>query len=191
MAARLLPPHRFVCLTDRPQALTGVTTIMVDPLPEGMYGWWRKVELFNPRHPLGGRLLYLDLDVLIVSDMRRVLEFPASFALAPDGAPNFKPRDRNVVHKYNSSVMVWNGGEQSRLYSEWSPKVAERLWGDQDWIGEKATNAIAMPIEWFPRLSQVSQTDPPDIAGAEVILCKKPKNVDAATKWPWFAEAWR
>jgi hypothetical protein len=46
-----------------------------------------------------------------------------------------------------------------------------------------------MPVEWFPRLSQI--TGPPFDAAARVILAKTPKNHLAARQWPWFDAAWR
>ena len=155
-----------------------------------MYGWWAKVQLFNPELPLAGRVLYLDLDVLVVGDLDAVANFPAKFALVPDGAPSFKPRDgKRCVKRFNSSVMVWNHGEQSKIYSQWSPKEAEVLWGDQDWIGQCCPEATTMPSEWFPRLSDVKQ--PPWSDKARVILCKKPKNSEAMKVMPWFKQVWQ
>lgn len=187
MCARSLGEHRFVCLTDR--ELPGIETIRIQA-PDGIYAWWSKLELFNPAHGFTGRMLYLDLDVLVVGDLRPAADYPASFALVPDGAPGFMPRDgRKCVHRFNSSVMTWNAGERNHLYTEWTPKVARRLWGDQDWIGEQAPSGSAMPIEWFPRLSEAKR--PPWPEAAKVILCKKPKNAAASCRWKWFDEAWR
>src|SRR5258708_2001320 len=70
MTRRSCPePHRFVCLTDRPEALPAdMETIKIARRGNEM-GWWSKLELFNPAHlDTFGRdgILYLDLDVLIV-----------------------------------------------------------------------------------------------------------------------------
>jgi hypothetical protein len=46
-----------------------------------------------------------------------------------------------------------------------------------------------MPLAWFPRVSQIE--DGPVPADAKVVLCKKPKNVIAARRWPWVQEAWQ
>lgn len=194
MASRALPEHRFVCLTDQPGSLPGIETIGVAP-PRDMYAWWAKVELFNPAHDAlqQGRILYLDLDVLIVDDLSPVVNYSPGFAIVPDGAPNFVGKgDLKVVKQFNSSVMSWEGGMYNDLYLDWRPDVARRLWGDQDWIGERLPNATKMPLSWFPRLSQVMQRRRVDarVNDAKVILCKKPKNADAAKQWPWFAKAW-
>jgi hypothetical protein len=182
-------PFRFVCLTDRPQARMppGVEAIRVS-LPPKLKGWWAKVNLWKPGL-FEGRVLYLDLDVLVVSSLAPVVDFPARMALVPDGAPNFQGRGaQKVVKRYNSSVMAWDAEVGTNLYSDWKPKIAGRLWGDQDWIGEQMPNEETFPPEWFPRLSA---TRPPWPDEAKVILCKCPKNHDAARQWPWFKEAWQ
>lgn len=189
---RSLPPHRFVCLTNREHELPedGIEIVPIEP-HRGIFGWWSKVELFNRSMPFTGRCLYLDLDVLLVGDMEPIIEFPAEFALVPDGAPNFQPKDgKSVVKRFNSSVMVWDYGVGHEIHDLWTHKIAARLWGDQDWIGEVCPKAATMPAEWFPRLSQLGCA-PSWTPHAKVVLCKKPKNVEAAARYPWFNEAWQ
>ena len=183
-------PSRFVCLTDRPHLLTGVECIRIPPT-DGRYGWWSKLEAFNHANGLRGRCLYLDLDTLIMANLGPIADFGASFALIPH-AGTFVPKNGlATVPRFNSSVMVWDAGckETRDLYSSWTPAVAQRLWGDQDFIAERAPYAATMPIEWFPRLSQIgSEQIPPS---AKVILCKRPKNVEAAKQYAWVREVWQ
>lgn len=181
--------YRFVCLTDRPHKLPkGVEPAIVTP-PGGAWAWWTKVQLFNPDLPISGRVLYLDLDTLIVAPLAPILDYAAPFALVPHaGKFNGFGDGRQVVKRFNSSVMVWNAGEQTPLYRTWTPDVADRLHGDQDWIGEQAPGAAAMPIEWFPRLSELGGSPPPSTA--KVVLVKTPKNLEAARRWAWFRAAW-
>lgn len=180
-------PFRFVCLTDQPEIMpSGVEPISIEHHP-GLKGWWAKIELFNPAHGLQGRVLYLDLDTLIVAPLAPIVEFPEPFALAPTAGTFEGTAALKVVKRFNSSVMVWDVGETEDLFKQWSPAVALRLWGDQDFIGERRPDAAAMPLEWFPRLSEVS---PPLPRAAKVILAKKPKNHIAAQRWPWFRELW-
>ena len=182
-------PFEFVCLTDQPEKLSPTIRTIKIKLPKGMKGWWAKVELFNPAHELKGRILSLDLDTLIVAPLTPIINYPARFALAPDGAPNFKGGGGlKVVKRFNSSVMLFTAGEQSDIYTQFNKAVTKRLWGDQDWIGELYPKAVAMPKEWFPRISEGS---PPEWKkGTKVVLCKKPKNELAAKQWPWFKEMW-
>lgn len=195
MVSRALPAHRFVCLTDQPESLPDVETIRI-ATPQGYYAWWAKMELFNPAHDAlqQGRILYMDLDVLIVDKLQPIVDYAPGFAIVPDDAPNFVGRDNlKVVKRYNSSVMCWEGGMYNDLYVDWRPDVTRRLWGDQDWIGERLPNATKMPLEWFPRLSQITTKGQVErrMKHARVVLCKKPKNAEAAKRWPWFAKAWR
>ena len=187
MAKRRFPKHEFVCLTDRPDRVD-VETILIQP-PANVFAWWTKLRLFDPELELSGRVVYLDLDVLLVNDMTPIVEFPSKFALCPH-AGNFQPKTKHkVVQRFNSSVMVWDADQSlDRLYTDWSPKVAKRLWGDQDWIGEQYKGAETMPLEWFPRLSS---TRPPWPSESKVVLCKKPKNAEAAFQWPWFEKEWQ
>jgi hypothetical protein len=190
VARHLTRPYRFVCLTDRPWLFRPpIQTIAIAP-PGKLKGWWRKLELFNPHHArkLTGRILYLDLDTLVVKPLEPILDWPSPFALLPD-AGTWKGRDGlRVVKRYNSSVMVWDAGYPRTLYQSWSPAVAAELWGDQDWIGLRWPMAATLPAAWFPRLSDVS-TGPP-FGEAKVILAKKPKNIEASRLYSWFEAAW-
>ncbi len=181
-------PYRFCCLTDRPRKVPkGVEAIEV-PSPQPLFGWWSKVRLFDARH-FAGRVLYLDLDTLIVNALAPVLDFPAPFALVPH-AGDFNGRNGlSVVKRFNSSVMVWDSGVTARLYDAWTPSVARRLHGDQDWAGEQMPNAATMPLEWVPRISALRNDGPS--CDAKVVLAKSPKNHIAAKRWPWVKDIWR
>lgn len=201
MARRFIPqPFGFVCLTDQPKALPDIETIVIespgDPVPQPTRGIWSKIELFNPFHfwnRHGHRVLFLDLDVLIVASLLPIIEYPAELALTEDMFVeerkhlNTDRYGRGLVRRFNSSVIVFNGGTQNALCTHWTPKVALRLSTDQDWIGERATNAEAMPVAWFPRISRVQPPWPPD---TKVVLVKKPKNAICAAQWDWFEPMW-
>lgn len=180
-------PHRFVCFTDQPWLLQDIATIpiaSVKPLP----GWWAKLQLFNPERGLTGRVLYLDLDTLIVGALDPIVEFDAPLALVPHAGTFQGRKGLAVVKRFNSSVMVFDAETTTDLWTTWTPAVAARLWGDQDHIGERRPDAATMPAAWFPRLSEIGATLP---AEAKVILAKKPKPAEAAERWPWVREIWR
>lgn len=179
-------PHRFVCLTDRTRALPEIETVGI-PWANTLKGWWAKVELFRPGR-FAGRVLYLDLDTLVVDVLDAIVDYPAPAAFVPDAGTFQGKEGKAVVKRFNSSVMVWDAGTLDGLHARWTPSVAQRLWGDQDWAGEQVPDAATLPLEWFPRLSQC-QDGPP--AGAKVVLAKVPKNEVAAQRYPWFAERWR
>lgn len=190
-------PFRFVCLTDRPELLPGIETLPIASLKgviaDDGIGYWNKLRIFDPAIGFEGRVLYLDLDTLVVADLDPIVDFPASLALTTDAfvkerAHITKDRfGRTLVRRFNGSVIVFDGGQHADLFTTWRPADAYRLSTDQDWIAEQAPAAVGMPLEWFPRISQVQIPWPEE---AKVVLVKKPKGHEAAAKWPWFEPLW-
>lgn len=196
VARRLAVPHRFVCLTDRPGQLpVDMHRITIETLHRER-AWWAKMRLFDPNLETAfcnRRMLYLDLDTLVVGDLDPIAAYESDFALAPPGG-SFKPRGFETVQRFNSSVMVWTFSEATReLWRGFSPDTMRRYWGDQDYLGaalpSSGTIGQTMPTEWFPRLSELDGARPGP--GARVVLTKKPKNHIAAHQFPWIAEIWR
>lgn len=208
MVRRFLPrPFRFVCLTDQPGAFAldrRIETIRIAAAdaPVNGRGFWAKVQCFNPAHGFAGRMLFLDLDVLIVRDLTDIVTTPAAFALAADafvderGAVDVDRYGRRIARKFNSSVMVWDAGTQDVIWTDWTRATADAYSGDQDWIAVRCPAAVALPVAWFPRLSilvrepQFAATGTPLPPGATVVLVKKPKNVPAMAQWPWINAVW-
>jgi hypothetical protein len=189
------PDHRRNLV--RIDSLSGV-------VPDNGAGYWNKLRLFDPTLEAlqTGRILYLDLDVLVVQPLDVIIDFPADFALTTDALIKERAhldRDRygrRLVRRFNSSVMVWDAGRCAYLWRAWSPAAAQVYSTDQDWIGEKATAASGMPLEWFPRLGRLVKDAgfaangfpmPPE---ARVMLTKKPKNHEARIRWRWFDQLW-
>lgn len=197
MVARYLPEKfQFVCLTDDPGALPDDVDVLAIPpthlaVPENGRGYWAKVQLFNRANGFTGRVLFLDLDVLVVGDLKPIVDAPTSLALCDDpfaGVEGERDRyGRQVIRAFNSSVMAWDAGTCDALYDDWRVDVTQRLSTDQDWIAEQRPDAIALPLAWFPRLSQVQ---PPWPEEARVVLCKKPKPHEAVTRFHWFDAQW-
>lgn len=186
VARHLTRPHRFVCLTDRPAMLPRGLEALEIAHDRTIPGWWAKAQLFD--RDLGARVLYLDLDSLVVGALDPIVDFPAPFALLADTGSDFKPRTpHRVVKRFNSSVMVWDRGIPPVIHDV--PTWAATYWGDQDALGLLAPWAQTMPTEWCPRLSSLNGEKPGP--AAKVVLCKKPKNAIAADLYPWVADAWR
>lgn len=185
-------PYRFVCLCDKPFLLarnSGIERIQIPKPEKGMFGWWSKLQVFSDAHGFTGRMLYLDLDTLVMQSLAPILDYPSPFALVPHGGTFRSRGGLKVLDRFNSSVMVWDAGVNHRLWDDWRPEVPKLLWGDQDWISEQMPEADTMPLEWFPRVSALKETPPgPE---AKVVLCKKPKQTEAVKLYPWVAEAWK
>lgn len=198
-------PFIFTCLTDRPRdvldaAITRNQNVFAAPIAVGKHpadGYWGKVQVFAERRAWPGRVLYLDLDSLIVGDLDPVIDYPGPLALIDDppleGKPTIDRFGRQIVRRFNSSVMAFDPFPNLEIASSWTPAAADRLSTDQDWIAELRPAASAMPAAWFPRFSlTVQERDATGTwpADARVVLVKKPKNHEAARRWPWFGEEW-
>ncbi len=197
MVARHLDrPYRFVCLTDRPELVPGIETITIASTlgsPES-FGYWTKLRLFDPALGFEGRLLFLDLDVLVVRSLAAIVATSGPLALIDSAASREKHglygsdrHGRLVIRRFNSSVIVYDCGTRDGLCLDWTPSASVRLSTDQDWIGEQASDATALPETWFPRISQAQPPWPDD---ATVVLVKKPKNGECLRLYPWFDQAW-
>ena len=134
-------PHEFVCLSDRE-----IDGVKCKPLFMAEESWWHKVQLFAPSmFREGARVLYLDLDLVLVNDIATLaaMEFEQPLAMIF----NFGPNRRHAAH--NSSVMVWTAGDERvyDIFNLFTSDVPKRLHGDQCWIWRVLKDDIAN----FPR----------------------------------------
>lgn len=182
-------PFKTVCLTDGSFDLPpDVMPIIITPSPGR--AWWSKLQMFRLCMPFTGRVLYLDLDVLVVGGLDEIIDYPADFAIAPCSAVGWKGRGaKRAVKRYNSSVMVFDAGSRPQFFSNFTIEDTRILWGDQDLLGRMSPNEKTFPPEWTVRLSQGN----PDTWHAEtkIVLSIHEKPHVAVTKYPWFAEYWR
>jgi hypothetical protein len=84
-------------------------------------GWWAKTELFRPRKE---RVLYFDLDTVILGSLDPLFEYDGPFAIIKDW----------WASSHNSSVMSIAPGFGQRIWRDWSPVIVSQFYGDQNWI---------------------------------------------------------
>ncbi|CAN0312267.1 unnamed protein product [Pylaiella littoralis] len=104
--------HLFVCYTDDVEALRWTAGIEARPLGTGCEewrGWWHKAFLFSREAGLAGRVLYLDLDTVVVGSLGDVAGYSGTFAaLSVEGMVNeLRPTG------LNSSVMSWDASREA------------------------------------------------------------------------------
>lgn len=119
-------PGSFVCFTDNPKGLAD--DIEARPLPEcGLFGWWNKLALFKPGlFPDGERIVFLDLDTVIVGRLEEIFDYARDFAVLSDF---YQP------HKGASGVMLWRAGYADKIWTEWEAKDRPMVsGGDGAWI---------------------------------------------------------
>lgn len=136
--SRHLPGARLVCLTDTPDAVAHCCDPV--PLAHDWPGWWAKIELFRPGL-FTGPTLYLDLDTIIVGDLREIAAVAVvhPFTMLSDFFQPARPA---------SGVMAWHG-DWSSIYDAFAADPVGTMrgcrtpacWGDQGFIARHVTPA--------------------------------------------------
>jgi hypothetical protein len=97
-------------------------------------GWWYKMQMFDPSHNLG-RLLYFDLDVVIVRNIDWIWQSKSDYFWA---LKDFKYLWRPGWTGINSSVMCWDTQKFGWIWERFQENnldVTVRRWhGDQDFL---------------------------------------------------------
>jgi hypothetical protein len=103
------PGEAFGCLTD-----TVIPGVLTHKLAHDWPGWWSKIELFRPGlFPDGLRLLYLDLDSVVVGSLAPLLARRERFLALED----FYRRPPEYARGLGSGVMGWTAGDP--LVASW------------------------------------------------------------------------
>lgn len=120
MVARHLPlEHRFVCITDR--MLSVPEDVLPLPALPALWTWWAKMQLFNQRLLGTDRILYLDLDTVIVGDLTPLATAQVEFGICENftrlaGHPDWPCR-------YGSCVMVIDEGYDTGIYMPFAKAI--------------------------------------------------------------------
>jgi hypothetical protein len=181
-------PHRFVCLTDDPAGIACEALPIVPNLPT----WWGKLTLF--RHPIPGRVLFIDLDTVIVGNIDGFGSYDGPFCVV-------RPFYRDWG--FNSSIMniaadfgydIWNAfARDPRAAIERCRREADPPWnlGDQRWIELTVDKADywqdVLPGQLVSYKVHCGHGLP---AGARLVCFHgKPDPQDVAD--PWVRQHWR
>lgn len=168
---------RVVCFTDDKRGLD--SGIDAQPLPvDGLSGWWNKVALFGETLPgVTGRVLYLDLDVVITGSLDSLLDHPGSFVIM----------DNDYVPGFNSSVMLFDVGAQPHVWSRFADREGKYLDGDQDWMALMIPDAAVWPDDWcVPYRLRAAEAPPHD---TKVVIFSGRPNPDEYPA-PWIRDYW-
>ena len=121
-------PYQFVCITDNAQPREWRTDISIGT---DWPGWWAKMALFTTGL-FDQRVIYLDLDTLVVGDLEPLADLPHGFYML---------RDFHYPHRCGSGVMVWDTDlrEAKLLYNMWKSDpqghmAKHQVRGDQEFI---------------------------------------------------------
>lgn len=135
VARHMTIPHDFLCLTDNADGL------QCDAADIGttLEGWWAKLILFKPHDRLRDRrVLFMDLDTVIVGNIDFLLEPDEPFVILRDF---YRPQEMG------SAIMLIDQPYCPEIYSCFPG--THRYWGDQAWIQE-CVGSVGVWQDLFP-----------------------------------------
>jgi hypothetical protein len=138
--------YRFACITEDSRGLNPEIEVLPLAIDPEIAGWWYKVLLFDRNFLLKGRLLFIDLDVVICNDIGKFFEYETDSFVISRGFSK-----KNYLGM-NSSCFRLDTGTRSHVYDEFMKDknpIMKRLHGDQDWIQEKVSNYKFWPDGWL------------------------------------------
>lgn len=144
MVARHYPePHVFTCVTDIPAGIDASIQILPAwndfahvPSPHGSHNpsCYRRLRAFHPEigSVFGERFVSLDLDTVIVGDLRPLWNRPEDFVIWGETNPK---------SWYNGSLWLLRAGARPKVWNDFDPKTsparakaAGRFGSDQGWL---------------------------------------------------------
>ena len=146
MVSRHASDYKFFVITDtRKNWHSQINQIVVNPV---FPTWWNKIHMFRNDIGLEGRVLFMDLDVVIFRNIDEFWEFEGdAFVIIQDfnrcRIPNY--------HVRNSSVMKFVAGQEVHIWNEFKQdpqKVISKFRGDQDYMTARFPGGPIWPREW-------------------------------------------
>lgn len=138
----------FYCVTENPIGLDPTIKVITLPQISGLQGWWYKPFIFSKDFPVKGKLLFLDLDIVIIKNIDCFFEYtPTKFCIIRDFTRSMNPS----WTRYNSSVFRLDSESLDYVWSSLvkDTSATRRLHGDQDWLYEKIKENVQFwPDEW-------------------------------------------
>ncbi len=136
-------PHRFVCITDRPDDIDrDIETLPLWsdfaslPSPHGGKNpsCYRRLKLFSAEAAafIGPRFVAMDLDIVVTGDLTPIFDRPEPFVMYGDTNPK--------TH-YNGSLLLMTAGARRQVWETFDPRMSPReakqaghFGSDQGWI---------------------------------------------------------
>lgn len=178
---------RFVCLTDDPRGL--INGIEIIPLPKDVKGWWGKLYLFRKGlFPDGQRIVFLDLDTLIVGSLAEIIKYDGDMAIL---------RDFYFPQRGAPGVIAFRSGFGHRIWDEWVAEGRpEHEMGDLWWIERldqgRFTRNIDRLQDKFPKAFVSYKADCRDgIPDGSKVVCFHGNPRPHHFPSPWVRNIWR
>lgn len=205
VARHYADPHEFVCITDDPSGIDpdirivpmwSDATEVISPHGRHAPSCYRRLKLFAPEMAeiIGPRFINLDLDTVIVNDIRPILNRPEDFVAWGETDPR---------SFYNGSMFLMTAGARKHVWEQFngttSPMQAYRagkFGSDQGWMsyilgpGEATWNRSHGVYSYRVHLEAKGGALPPD---ARIVHFHGKVDPDSpkAQRLKWVREAYR
>lgn len=207
MVRRHLPePHRFVCITDHEDGFDAGVEVMRTPAAAAALGalktpekahfpsCYRRLWMFSDEaRCLGDRVLLIDIDLIVVADLRPIFDMPQDFV-------GWRPfRDWGAQMRFGGGIYLLTPGTRTQVWDDFrgAPSILQaRAAGyrgsDQAWISYK----LGLSEAYWDRSSGIYSIR--DMKGTEHKLPEDARLVQFngpckpwASKLAWAREHWR
>jgi hypothetical protein len=147
-------PYTFHVLTDNPNhsyykskdIVTHHVPNWDDANGERKY-WWYKMQMYNPKWGFTGTVFYLDLDIIIVGNLDKFIDYSDNFIICQD----FNRRWIKHYAVSNTSVMCFHAPNYYKIFKDFKADIQgniKKFRGDQDYITEWFKDRD--DIKWWP-----------------------------------------
>ncbi|MDY6068545.1 MAG: hypothetical protein SPI34_02315 [Opitutales bacterium] len=146
-------PFKFICFTDNNSGICSEVETRELPsmnLPNGKERGWRKLSFFGKDANLSGNVLFIDLDVVIVSNIDDYFTMEGDFILTE----HWKPSKKQGIGQ--TSVYRFNAANHADLYEYFMANidtVKAEYRHEQAYVCgmlAKQNNIKFWPIQWMP-----------------------------------------
>jgi hypothetical protein len=199
-------PHKFVCMTENSEGLSEhIVVISFSDLR--LRKWWNKLELFQPPPQLEGRILFFDLDTVIVGSIDEIARYEGNFAILRDVGirdPHIRPTPKNIMGMYGSAIMSIKPGFGRFIWDECQQSIEslKQYPGDQGFIGRRLLGRHIEPDLWqdlFPhqimsfKYQKLIQNFYREKERNLRVVCfhGKPRPHEVVEKVQWVREHWK
>jgi hypothetical protein len=148
VARHMTQPYTLACLTDQPERCSEVT--FIDVSAAGLHGWWAKMLLFEPQWRGLSKIVYLDLDTLVIGNLAPLVDVAGEFAILE--SPVRLAGHPNYPCQYNSSAMVIGRGQCTFVWQKFQRNSDQLIFKHERYGDQAALQELYPAAPYLQRL---------------------------------------